>query len=52
MGIMDFELQRERRTELLREAGSRRDTRRRQSGNRRGRARGAFKLAGFWAFGR
>ena len=50
MGIRDFEVQRERRAELLREAGSRRDSRRRQSGDHRG--RGAFKLAGFLAFGR
>ena len=46
MGVMDFEVQRERRAELLREAESRSVAGRRRSG--RG-ARAFSKLAGFLA---
>lgn len=40
MNVMDFELLRERRAELLREAGSKRAFRRQRSGNHQKRARG------------
>ena len=46
MGVMDFEVQRERRVELLREAESKRIVGHRRSG--RG-ARAFSKLAGFLA---
>jgi hypothetical protein len=49
MGEMDFMVQRERRTELLREAESRRAGRRRRSSNR---ASAVSKLASFLAIGR
>ena len=52
MGIMDFEVQRERRTELLREAESRHSAGGRRTIDRRRRPRGFWKLAGAWVVGR
>lgn len=52
MSVMDFELQRERRVELLRQAESRRLSRSGRARNRRKRARGFWKLAGAWVIGR
>ena len=52
MSIMDFEVQRERRTELLREAESRHPAGSRRTGNRRKAERGFWKLAGAWVIGR
>lgn len=46
MGVLDFELQRERRAEMLREAESKRVV-----GSRR-RARNILLRAGLWAIGR
>lgn len=52
MNMMDFELQRERRAELLREAESRRLARIYRSGSRGKAARGLWKLASAWVVGR
>lgn len=52
MSIMDFEVQRERRTELLREAESRHSARSRPTDNRPKRALGFWKIAGAWVVGR
>lgn len=52
MGIMDFEVQRERRTELLREAKDRHSAGDHRAGNRHKKARGFWKLAGAWVIGR
>ncbi len=46
MGVLDLELQRERRVEMLREAESKRVLRGRR------RARGILLLAGLWIIGR
>ena len=43
MGVMDLEVQRERRVEMLREAESKRSV---------GRRRRSWKLIGLWAIGR
>jgi hypothetical protein len=51
MGVMDFEVQRERRAEMLREAASRRASRGHRA-KAHGRARGLLKLAGAWVVGR
>jgi hypothetical protein len=45
MGVLDFEVQRERRVEILREAESRRVVGRRRKS-------GAWRLVGFWIVGR
>jgi hypothetical protein len=45
MGVMDLEVQRERRMEMLREAESKRIVGRR-------RRSGALRLVGFWIIGR
>lgn len=52
MNVMDFELLRERRAELLREAGSKRAFRRQRSDNHQKSARGVWKLASAWVIGR
>ena len=46
MGVMDLEVQRERRMELLREVESKHAVVRRQSGNK---PRAISKLAGLWS---
>ena len=46
MGVLDFEVQRERRAEMLREAESKRVV------GRRRRASVVRKLVGFWIIGR
>jgi hypothetical protein len=51
MGVMDFEVQRERRAELLREAESGRLVRNRRAGGSKG-ARGFWKLASAWVLTR
>lgn len=52
MGFMDLDLQRERRTELLREAERGRFARDRRTRRRRGGARGFWKLASVWVLSR
>lgn len=52
MGVMDLELQRERRMDLLREAESRRAARRPRARNRSKQARGMWKLASAWVIDR
>lgn len=52
MGVMDFELQRERRADLLREAEDRRLARSYRTGKRGKVARGLRKLASVWVLGR
>ena len=49
MGVMDLEVQRERRVELLREAESRRAGRRERPGDK---AHALSKLVSFWVIGR
>ena len=49
MGVMDLEVQRERRVELLREAESRRAGRRGRPGDR---AHALSKVVSFWVIGR
>lgn len=48
MYVRDFEVQRERRTELLREAKGRHSTVGHRTGNRHKWARGLWQLAGAW----
>ncbi len=52
MNVMDFELQRERRAELLREAEGRRAFRRRRSDKRQKGALAVWYLASAWIIGR
>jgi hypothetical protein len=52
MGVMDFEVQRERRAELLREAESGRLVRNRRAGGSSKGARGFWKLASAWVLTR
>lgn len=48
MGVMDFELQRDRRADLLREAEGQRFARGYRIGSRGKAARGLWKLASAW----
>lgn len=52
MGVMDLDLQRERRAELLREAERGRLVRGRRERSRREDARGFWKLASAWVVSR
>jgi len=52
MGVVDFDLQRERRMDLLREAQSRGAARRPRARSRSKQARGMWKFASAWVIGR